>query len=104
MSPSPQHEPPASAAQTYRQHTRSSGRRSTKQNQGPPARAISSSSSAHMTRVNQKRGPAAAKFAALTVNAQALSATIQRQYVLNHGPIIWVLKRILRYLLTHHDG
>ncbi|WP_188109350.1 hypothetical protein [Paeniglutamicibacter gangotriensis] len=50
------------------------------------------------------KGPAVAKFAALTVNAQALSATIQRHYVLNHGPIIRVLNRILRFWLNQHDG
>lgn len=57
-----------------------------------------------MTLVNQQRGPAAATIAALTINAQALYATIQRHYVLTHGPIIWVLRRILRFWLTHHDG
>lgn len=54
--------------------------------------------------VKALKRPAAAKFAALTVKARALYATIQRHYVLNHGPIIWMFKRILRFWINHHAG
>lgn len=67
MSPLPQHKPPASAAQTYRQHTRSSGRRSsTKRNQGPPARSSAAQTyhprpaAPHQISANATKHPASA--------------------------------------------
>lgn len=52
------------------------------------------------TLVTQKRGLAAAKIAALTLNIQARYATLQRQYMLHYR----AMARILRFLINLHGG
>lgn len=95
MSPSPQHEPPASAARTYRmQGDAPSGSPHTCRHAHPCSKHRPPNSPELRTGVgetNRNRAtpypcetsqrPAVAKIAALTDNARALYATIQRHYV-----------------------